>query len=39
MVTQFMAAVPVAELGRRSGNLAHEGASITNALDMIFSGF
>ena len=39
MVTQFMASVPVAELGRRSGTLAHEDATIADALDMIFSGF
>lgn len=39
MVTQFMASVRVNELGRRLGNLAHEGATISDALDMIFSGF
>jgi toxin CcdB len=39
MVTQFMASVLVAELGRRTGNLGPDDATITNALDMIFSGF
>lgn len=39
MVTQFVASVRVAELGRRAGTLAHEDAAITNALDMLFSGF
>jgi toxin CcdB len=39
MVTQFLAAVPLAELGRRSGSLAHDDVAISNALDMIFSGF
>lgn len=39
MVTQFLAAVPVSELGKRAGNLAYENAVITNALDMLFSGF
>jgi toxin CcdB len=39
MVTQFLAAIPVVELGNRSGNLAHEDVAITNALDMLFSGF
>jgi len=39
MVTQFMAAVSVAELGKRMGNLAHEDTAIANALDMILSGF
>jgi toxin CcdB len=39
MMTQSMASVPVSEFGRRSGNLGHEDAAITDALDMIFSGF
>ena len=39
LVTQFLAAIPVVELGSRSGNLAHEDVAITNALDMLFSGF
>ncbi len=39
MVTQFMASVPVADLGRHTGNLNREDTAITDALDMIFSGF
>jgi toxin CcdB len=39
MVTQFMAAVPSAELRRSVASLAHERDAIMNALDMIFSGF
>jgi toxin CcdB len=39
MVTQFMAAVPDADLGKRAGSLAPEGHQIIDALDMIFSGF
>jgi toxin CcdB len=39
MVTQFMAAVPVSELGTRIGSLEHAHDEITSALDMIFLGF
>lgn len=39
MVTQFMAAVPTAELRERTGSLAGKHDAIMNALDMIFSGF
>ena len=39
MVTQFMAAVPLAELQERSGSLSQEHDAIMNAIDMIFSGF
>jgi toxin CcdB len=39
MVTQFLAAVPVSELQRRVGSLAHERDAIMVALDMIFIGF
>jgi len=39
MITQFMAAVPSAELRRPVCSLAHEHDAIMNALDMIFSGF
>jgi CcdB protein len=39
MVTQYLSAVPVAELGPLAGNLrAHEN-EITEALDMLFQGF
>ena len=39
MLTQFMAAVPIAELRRRVGSLADQRDAIMNALDMIFVGF
>ena len=39
MVTQFLAAIPAAELRRRIGSLEHARDDITNALDMIFIGF
>ena len=39
MVTQFMAAVTVSELGTRIGSLEHAHHEITSALDMIFLGF
>ena len=39
MVTQFVAAVPESELGRKEGDLAQHRDTITAALDMLFSGF
>ena len=38
MVTQFMAAVPVAHLGERVGSLAHEHFVIKPAIDLLFDG-
>jgi toxin CcdB len=38
MVTQFMAAVPVAELAAGAGSLAHERYAIKAAIDMVFDG-
>lgn len=39
MGTQFMAAVPVAELAEKRGSLAHRRHDIKAAIDMIFDGF
>ena len=39
MVTQFMAAVPVRELGRPAGSLGHAFERIRAALDLLFDGF
>jgi len=39
MATQFLAAVPKAELGPAIANLEPEFADITSALDMVFQGF
>jgi toxin CcdB len=39
MVTQFLAAVPVSELGAKVTNLDSNFAEITVALDMLFQGF
>jgi toxin CcdB len=39
MVTQFIAAVPEFELGKRVGNLSAHRDEITAALDMLFHGF
>jgi toxin CcdB len=39
METQFLAAIPVSELGKRAGNLSYENGAIINALNMLFSGF
>ena len=39
MVTQFAAAVPVAELGERVASLGDHDTVILNALDMLISGF
>ncbi|OJX79546.1 CcdB family protein [Magnetospirillum sp. 64-120] len=38
MVTQFMGAVPVAELKEKAGSLAHEHFVIKSAIDMVFDG-
>lgn len=38
MVTQFAAAVRLAELGGFAGSLACEAAAITNALDLLITG-
>jgi toxin CcdB len=38
MVTQFAAAIPVRELGRRVMSLAREDATISNAIDMLLIG-
>ncbi|MEG3143817.1 CcdB family protein [Sphingomonas sp. RT2P30] len=39
MVTQSAAAVPVRALGRHVVSLAHEQATIMNALDMLLTGY
>lgn len=39
MVTQYLAAVPVSELGKPVANLSAHFDEITNALDMVFIGF
>jgi toxin CcdB len=39
MVTQFLAAILVSELGEKAGSLAHREVEIGDALDMIFVGF
>lgn len=39
MVTQFAAAVPVRALGSRVGSLVAEDMKITNAIDMLLSGY
>jgi len=39
MVTQFMAAVPVSELGNPAGSLEPAYDAIRAALDMLFDGF
>lgn len=39
MVTQFMAAVPVAEFGEHIDTLDHHFEAITNAIDMALQGF
>jgi toxin CcdB len=39
MVTQFLAAVPLAELRKPAGSLAAQGHQVIGALDMLFSGF
>lgn len=39
MATQFMAAIPAAELRKPVGSLMHEHIAIVNALDMLLSGF
>ena len=39
MATQFLAAVPIGELGARVGGLQDSFAEITAALDMVFQGF
>jgi toxin CcdB len=39
MVTQYLSAVPVAELGLLAGNLRAHDNEITEALDMLFQGF
>ena len=39
MATQFMASVPVSELGDRVGSLERRDVEIGDALDMLFVGF
>jgi toxin CcdB len=39
MVTQYLSAAPVAELGPLAGNLRVNDNEITEALDMLFQGF
>lgn len=39
MVTQYMAAVPTSELGRRVSHIAECRDMVTSALDMLFLGF
>jgi toxin CcdB len=39
MMTQFVAAVPVLELGAAAGSLAAERDRVTAALDMLMQGF
>jgi toxin CcdB len=39
MVTQFAAAVPVAELGEKVTSFRDQDTAILNALDMLLSGF
>jgi len=39
MLTQFAAAIPVAELGERVASLRDRDTVILNALDMLISGF
>jgi toxin CcdB len=39
MMTQFVAAVPVLELGAAAGSLAAERDRVTAALDMLTQGF
>jgi len=39
MLTQFAAAVPVAELGERIASLRDHDTVVINALDMLISGF
>lgn len=38
LVPQFMAAIPLAELGRKTGSLAQERDRIKPAIDMVFDG-
>lgn len=38
MATQFMGAVPKAELGHKAGSLAHEHDVIKPAIDLLFDG-
>jgi toxin CcdB len=39
MVTQFVASVPVRELGDRVGSLISEDTTITGAIDMLLGGY
>ena len=39
LVTQYLAAVRVGELGRRVGSLADQAQAVMAALDMVFVGF
>ena len=39
MATQYMAAIPEAELGSKAANLAEKHNEISAALDMLFLGF
>ena len=39
MLTQFAAAIPVAELGEKVASLSDRDIDILNALDMLISGF
>ena len=38
MMTQFLAAVPVSELGAKAGTLQAQDTAITNALDLLLTG-
>lgn len=39
MVTQFLAAVPLAEIGAEIADLSHHSDEITAAIDFLFQGF
>ncbi|MFN4157657.1 MAG: CcdB family protein [Gemmobacter sp.] len=39
LVTQFLSAIPVQDLGRRVGSLADQAEAVMAALDMVFVGF
>lgn len=39
MATQFLAAVPIGELGPKRSSVADQFAEVTTALDMVFQGF
>ena len=39
LVTQYLSAMPLSDLGKPVGNLAEHAPVISNALDMVFHGF